>query len=193
MSSMSCAYTAPGTVDTRAIWVDVDADFLQLCGLRPDVAGVPCGQYTRQSAFSGHRPRNSLCRAGPFSAGSRPVLPASPGRAARFDAFGLPLRFTLLSGKGVWGFPQAKRTARQGRDGAFFGSVATLPMLAVFVLLRYKYIRKAPNYPQNRDFPGKKCKKIKDASASPPNKKKNKRMVFRHSPVSFFLLVLFNF
>ena len=32
---------------------------------------------------------------------------------------------------GVWGFPQqAKRTARQGRDGAFFGSVATLPMLA---------------------------------------------------------------
>ena len=40
-------------------------------------------------------------------------------------------------------------------------------MLAVFVLLRYKYIRKAPNYPQNRDFPGKKRKKIKDASASP--------------------------
>jgi len=30
------------------------------------------------------------------------------------------LRFTLLSGKGVWGFPQqAKRTARRGGTGRF--------------------------------------------------------------------------
>ena len=138
MSSTSCAYTAPVLLIRRAIWLMLTPIFCSsaVCS-RMSLGWCPCGRYTRQSAFSGHRPRNSLCRAGPFSAGSMPVLPASPGRAARFDAFGLPLRFTLLSGKGVWGFPQqAKRTARQGRDGAFFGSVATLPMLAVFVLLR---------------------------------------------------------
>ena len=63
-------------------------------------------------------------------------------------------------------------------------------MLAVFVLLRYKYIRKAPNYPQNRDFPGKKCKKIKDASASPQTEEN--RGWFSGIP-RFFLLWLFNF
>ena len=64
-------------------------------------------------------------------------------------------------------------------------------MLAVFVLLRYKYIRKASNYPQNRDFPGKKCKKIKDAPASLANKRKQ-RMVFRHPPFLSSLAVQFS-
>ena len=39
-------------------------------------------------------------------------------------------------------------------------------MLAVFVLLRYKYLRKLSNYPQNRNFPEKKRKKIKGAFAA---------------------------
>ena len=34
-----------------------------------------------------------------------------------------------------------------------------LYMLAVFVLLRYKYLRKPSNYPQNRNFPEKSAKK----------------------------------
>ena len=57
-------------------------------------------------------------------------------------------------------------------------------MLAVFVLLRYKYIRKAPNYPQNRDFPGKKCKKIRTLPR--PRKQKKTEDGFQASPVSFF-------
>lgn len=31
--------------------------------------------------------------------------------------------------------------------------------LAVYVLLRYKYLRKPSNYPQNRNFPEKSAKK----------------------------------
>lgn len=55
---------------------------------------------------------------------------------------------------------KAKSPARQGGPGqGFAGSVATLPMLAVFVLLRYKYLRKPSNYPQNRNFPEKSAKK----------------------------------
>ena len=187
MSSTSCAYTAPVLLIRRAIWLTLTPIFAALRSA-PGCRWCPCGRYTRQSAFSGHRPRNFLCRAGPSSAGSRPVLPASPGRAARFDAFGLPLRFTLLSGKGVWGFPQ-QANGRPGRGGrAFFGSVATLPMLAVFVLLRYKYIRKAPNYPQNRDFPGKNAKKRTPSASS---QRRKQRMVFRHPPFLSSLAVQF--
>ena len=63
-------------------------------------------------------------------------------------------------------------------------------MLAVFVLLRYKYLRKPSNYPQNRNFPEKSVKKIKGAFAPLANKRKQ-RLVFRHPPFLSSLAVQF--
>ena len=46
--------------------------------------------------------------------------------------------FTVLSEQGFGAFPNKQpATARRDRGGPVFGSVATLPMLATFLLLRY--------------------------------------------------------
>ena len=67
----------------------------------------------------------------------------------------------------------ANPAARQGRDGAFFGSVATLPMLAVFVLLRYKYIRKLQTTRKTGTSPEKSAKN-KGRFRVPANRRKQK-------------------
>lgn len=59
------------------------------------------------------------------------------------DSFKLPLRFTLLSGKGVWGFPQqAKRTARRGGMRRF--SEVWLHFLCLLVLCIPLRLRSVP-------------------------------------------------
>ena len=68
------------------------------------------GRYSRQSAFSGRRRKSFLCQAGPSSAGSAPVPPASPGRAAQTSVFGLPLSH-LHSFRGLGISPRYKREA----------------------------------------------------------------------------------
>ena len=46
--------------------------------------------------------------------------------------------FTVLSEQGFGAFPNKQpATARRDRGGPVFGSVATLPMLATFLFLRY--------------------------------------------------------
>ena len=53
MSSMSCAYTVTVTVDTPGNLIDIDADLLQLRGLRPDVAGVHVDDIPVNEHFPG--------------------------------------------------------------------------------------------------------------------------------------------
>lgn len=55
---------------------------------------------------------------------------------------------------GVWGFPQqAKSPARQGgRERGFAGSVATLPMLAVFLFPPLLPIQEALKLPANNQL-----------------------------------------
>ena len=70
-----------------------------------------------------------------------------------------------------------------------FGSVATLPMLATFLILRYKYTLNASNYPQNQDFSRKKRKKIRGPFAAPAKTRKQRMNL--HILRFFVLLRLF--
>ena len=82
---------------------------------------------------------------------------------------------------GVWGLPQ------DTNGKPFAGSVATLPMLAVFVLLPLKSVLTPKKYPQNPHFSENRTKKERAQPCVLPKTKQRVVMhpPFRHSSVEF--------
>ncbi len=101
------------------------------------------------------------------------------------DSFKLPLRFTLLSGKGVWGFPQqAKRTARRGGMRRF--SEVWLHFLCLLFLFF------SVNRTSRTPLTARKIRASPEKSAKNkgrfrvPRKQKKTEDGFQASPASFF-------
>ena len=123
--------------DTPGNLIDIDADLLQLGGLRPDVAGVHVDDIPVNEHFPGIGGKVLRMELGHFLLDQGPFFRRH--RDAQHNvSCSVCHSFTVLSEQGFGAFPNKQpATARRDRGGPVFGSVATLPMLATFLFLRY--------------------------------------------------------
>lgn len=157
--------------------VDVDADLLQLCGLRPDGAGVDMDDIAVNQHFPGVGRKVLCAKLGHLLLDQRPFL-----RRHRDAQHKLPFsvcHFRTSIHSGVWGLPQ------DTNGKPFAGSVT--PMLAVFVLLPLKSVLTPRKYPQNPGFSENRTKKERAQPCVLPKTKQRVVMhpPFRHSSVEF--------
>ena len=124
------------TVDTPGNLIDIDADLLQLGGLRPDVAGVHVDDIPVNEHFPGIGGKVFRVELGHFLLDQGPFFRRH--RDAQHNvSCSVCHSFTVLSEQGFGAFPNKQpATARRDRGGPVFGSVATLPMLATLLFLR---------------------------------------------------------
>ena len=123
---------SPGTVDTPRNLVDVDADFLQLCGLRPDVAGVHVDDIPVNQHFPGIGGKVLCVELGHFLLDQGPFFRRHRDTQHKVSCSVCHV-FTILSEQGFGAFPNKQpATARRDRVRPVFGSVATLPMIASY-------------------------------------------------------------
>ena len=134
---LSAGKTRSSTVDTPGNLIDIDANLLQLGGLRPDVAGVHVDNIPVNEHFPGIGGKVLRVELGHFLLDQGPFFRRH--RDAQHNvSCSVCHSFTVLSEQGFGAFPNKQpATARRDRGGPVFGSVATLPMLATFLFLRY--------------------------------------------------------
>ena len=125
------------TVDTPGNLIDIDANLLQLGGLRPDVAGVHVDDIPVNQHFPGIGGKVFRMELGHFLLDQGPFFRRHRDAQHKVSC-SVCHSFTVLSEQGFGDFPNKQpATARRDRGGPVFGSVATLPMLATFLFLRY--------------------------------------------------------
>ena len=135
---------SPGTVDTPCDLVDVDADFLQLCGLRPDRAGVDMDDIAVDQHFPGVSRKVLCAKLGHLLLDQRPFLRRNGDAQHKLPLSVCHILTSIHSG--VWGLPQ------DTNGKPFVGSVATLPMLAVFLFPPLLPIQEALKLPANNQL-----------------------------------------
>ena len=115
-----------GYFDTPGNLIDIDANLLQLGGLRPDVAGVHVDDIPVNQHFPGIGGKVLRVELGHFLLDQGPFFRRH--RDAQHNvSCSVCHSFTVLSEQGFGVFPNKQpATARRGRGGPVFGSVATL-------------------------------------------------------------------
>ena len=127
MSSKSCAYTVPVLLIRLAIWLMLTPIFCSSAVCAPDGAGVDMDDIAVDQHFPGVGRKVLCAKLGHLLLDQRPFLRRHWDAQHKFP-FSVCHWFTSVH-SGVWGLPQ------DTNGKPFAGSVATLPMLAVFLFL----------------------------------------------------------